>query len=156
MQQLIKRLSLKLHAAAADDSGIAAVEFALIAPVLILLVVITYDIGMVVNDRMAMEDAALTSARYVYQGGDIALVEDEVTPILDLSDPASYTVTAEYQCECDAGATVDCDTGCSGVGSGYMRRFVNVETSMDHEFLFPYPGMPDQLTIEGGARLQVE
>lgn len=156
MKRLKHRFAKTCHSAATDDSGIAAVEFALIAPVLILLVVITYDIGMVVNDRMAMEDAALTSARYVFQGGDIAEVEAEVTPMLDLTDPTSYAVTAEYQCECDDGAAIDCDTGCSGVGSGYMRRFVNVETSMDHQFLFPYPGMPDQLTIEGGARLQVE
>lgn len=157
MRHLIDKLRFKSRSAIHDDSGVAAVEFALMVPILILLVVIVYDVGIVVNDSMSVENAAVTTAQYVMKGGDPADIATEVTPELDLTDPDSYVVTAEYECECDEAAVVDCDTGsCSGVGSGYMRKFIRVETSMDHVYIFPYPGLDASIELQGGSRLQVE
>lgn len=126
----------------------------MIAPVLILLIVITFDIGFVVNERMSMESAALTAARYVVQGGDPDNINSEVVPLLELSDPDSFVANSQYICECDDGEVVDCSGSCGG--TGYMRRFIDIETSIDHVLLFPYPGFPDELEIQGGARIQVE
>lgn len=157
MRYVTDKIKSNLSMATADESGIAAVEFALIAPVLLLLVVITFDIGAVVFDRMELEDAALTSARYVVEGGDVDQIDAEITPLLDLTDPDSYTVTASLICECDDEEVIDCvDDTCSGVGTGYTRIFVDVSTSMTHSYVFPYPGLGDNMTINGSARLQVE
>lgn len=140
-----------------DKTGIAAVEFALLAPVLVVLFIGIFDFGMYLNSAMKLENTARAAAEYVRQGGDINNIEDDVIAPSNLNLTAeqmeSVEVTAEYVCECNEGEGVDCAGSCGP--DDYMRRYLEVSLDMSYQPSFPYPGLPDDMDLGGFVRLQI-
>lgn len=87
-----------LRAALRDERGVSAVEFALIAPVLLLILVGILDIGRAVNAYVTVSNAAREGTRYLAVHPTAApsaiasTVHQRVVPL----DPAQVTVTASY------------------------------------------------------------
>ena len=50
--------------------GVAAVEFALIAPILLILLIGVFDFGMFINTQMRLENLSRSIAEYIIQGGE--------------------------------------------------------------------------------------
>lgn len=142
--------------------GVAAVEFALIAPALILLILGMFDFGMYMNTTMKLENTARAAAEYLHQGGDPDNLEDDIImdSSLDLTDETrdTVTVTNEYVCACGDDVEIDCDDTCEEDvdGDSYRRRYLEVTLNMDYEPMFPYPGLPQTMVLGGFVRLQVE
>ncbi len=140
-----------------DKSGVAAVEFALIAPILLTLLIGTIDIGLYLNDKMKLESVARSSAEYLITTRDLDnVVADVVTPYyVDDAGPAIVT-DAEFLCECEGGVAVECALGiCSDEGD-YKRRFYDVTLTRTHNTLFVYPGFPATIDLVGTARMQLD
>ena len=116
------------------NDGVAATEFALIAPVLLIIMLGIFDYGMFLNAQMKLESTARAAAQYVILGGDPDLIEQEI--ILQSSDGLSV------------GEGSECDDG------DYLREFFEITISMDYEPIFGAPGVPDSITIAGNVRLQ--
>ena len=142
-----------------DKAGVAAVEFALIVPILAFLFIGLVDFGMYINAEMKLENMARAASEYVRNGGD----EDNLTAdILAFGETADgvndfddITITTSTVCECDDGVEVDCAGSCNA-GTGYMRQFFIVDLDMDYQPIFPYPGLPDSISLNGNARLQTQ
>lgn len=148
---------------AKDSSGVAAVEFALIAPALLLLLIGMVDYGLYMNSTMKIENVARAAAEYLYEGGNSdSLVADVFLPSnLDLTEDTvdeSLSYTANYYCECVDGDVVECDGTCGDEedDDSYMRRYLEVRLSMNHEPLLYYPGLGRSINLGGFVRLQVE
>lgn len=99
--------------------GVAAVEFAIIAPVLIMLLGGAVDIGTAVDRSIRLENAARTAAQYVTRApADSAGAQSAAMATLAGMTGASVTVGA-MACRCPAtgsavgGAVVDCGTTCA-------------------------------------------
>lgn len=91
--------------------GAAAVEFALIAPVLAALLLGVFDIGRLAHDRTDLHGAVRNGAQYFMAGGDdaeaaVAIVEQSWT-----SRPEISQVTVERCCKC-AEADAPCGQLC--------------------------------------------
>src|SRR5690606_11890338 len=104
------------------EDGVAAVEFALIAPVLVAALVGMVDYGLYINAAMKLENEARAAAEYVYRGGDVGMLEEDV--FLATMSQETYdqtTVDADFACQCSNGDDVLCDDEgiCDG---GYKRR----------------------------------
>ena len=142
-----------------DESGVAATEFAMLAPVLLLLLMGIFDFGMYINMTMKLENTARAAAQYVYEGGDPDYIEDDIImpSILNVTEETrdSLDVTTEFVCECSDSEVVDCTSGSCGEND-YVRHFVIVTTGMDYSTIFPYPGLPSSLRIGGEVRLQIQ
>lgn len=146
------------------NDGVAAVEFALVAPFLLLLLIGLYDLGSYMNQKMRLENAARAAAEYVNQGGDEADLQSDIVLLTEFSASSESLDTlqmeTEYVCECTGGAVVDCDTGTCDDGSGdtdtYMRRYFLVNLNMTMQPVIPYPGLPGALGLSGDARIQVQ
>lgn len=142
-----------------SDKGVAAIEFALIAPILCLLLLGVIDYGIYFNERMRMEDLARATAQYAVQGGD---PDDAMTNVAEGSDVytdaaadgQTITSSAEEVCECAAGVAVACTDTC--IDGSYVRHYFQVEMERPYAPLFPYPGIAENLTIRGYSRLQFE
>lgn len=152
---------MKAHNFIKDSSGIAAVEFALIAPILLTLLIGTIDIGMYLNDKMKLEAVARASAEYLIVSRDEdTVVENVVAPYYDgQGDPnweASLTVTSEFVCECEGGVAVECTLGVCEDAGDYKRRFYDVSINKTHDTLFVYPGFAATIELEGTARMQLD
>ena len=127
-----------------DDKGAAAVEFALIVPLLLLMVLAIVELGKIVYYRSILESAAragtqaglATTALYT-TSGEITASEDAMKVAADLAannsgigaDPADAAVTCI--CANDLSVTVTCVTGtCAGGGS--LRYIATVTMSMTY------------------------
>lgn len=131
-----------------DISGIAAVEFALIAPTLILLVVGLYDFGSYINTAMKLENTAASAAHFVLQGGDPEDIEESVVSQSNLGvDRALVSVSSEYVCACHDGEEVDCDGGLCVASGDYVHRYFEVTLETTYQTVINYPGMPTSLPL---------
>ncbi|NBX67163.1 MAG: pilus assembly protein [Proteobacteria bacterium] len=140
-----------------DQSGIAATEFALISPFLILLTVGMIDFGMYINENMKVENLARNATEYVVKGGDEANITADVitsSGLLTEDELEDTTTTSEMTCECSDGSTVACNTECSD--GGYRRRYFSYSIERAYSPIFPYPGIPETFPLRGHARMQVE
>lgn len=138
-----------------DQNGIAATEFALMAPVLLFMLIGIVDYGTYLNSAMKLESTALSAAQYIRAGGlEDDLQEDVILESnlgLTAGNAGEVTVAVDYFYECADGVSADEDTDC---GSGdYLRQFVEVTLTRDVETLIPYPGI-DALELRGQVRLQ--
>ncbi len=146
-----------------NASGVAATEFAIVSPALVLLLVGTVDAGLYINDKMKVESAARTSVEYILnQEGEEFVMEDIMSLLFapedetegeDMSWQDDVTVETGFVCECADGEDIACDGVCSGDGD-YRRRYVEASISKNYTTVFPYPGLPATVVINGYARIQ--
>ena len=102
-----------------DQRGVAAVEFALVAPLFALLGVGTADIGFAANARMDM-DQSLRSAAQMSLSADIkdaVQLRKALQQAFSGQSPAP-TVTATSTCECPGStSSVNCYQACDSAGN---------------------------------------
>ncbi|MCE9508434.1 MAG: pilus assembly protein [Alphaproteobacteria bacterium] len=140
------------------ERGIAAIEFAMIVPLLTLILIGVVDYGMFINQKMKLQDLARTATQYVVQGGSDANVMADVIQTSDFYNAATaqgqvITVTTAAQCECANGASVSCTGTCTGIGN-YVRHFYSATLSSTYRPIFIYPGISSSLNITGYSRMQ--
>src|ERR1700740_3057285 len=69
-----------LARATGDTSGVAAIEFGIVVPLLVLMVVAAVDIGMGFYRKMQVEDAAQAGAQWAIKNGfDANAITNAVT-----------------------------------------------------------------------------
>lgn len=141
-----------------DKTGVAAVEFALIVPILLLLLVGLIDYGLYINTEMKLENMARSAADYVANGGDEENLEDDIVAFGfapdDKNDFDDIVITTELTCECDDADVIVCDNACPD--GEYKRRFIEVIMELEYDPLFLYPGLPSSMVLTGDARLQMQ
>ncbi|MBC7285326.1 TadE/TadG family type IV pilus assembly protein [Hoeflea sp.] len=119
----------KLTAIFSADRGASAVEFALLAPFLIVALLGTADIGRALAEQMAIGSLLRTGAQSALAGGDLATINQ----VLDVAkgDP-SVVVGVARICACpeNSQAPVDCSTTCTG------QAPTNIYYSLDAEKMF--------------------
>lgn len=98
---------------ARSRDGMAAVEFALLVPVMAIMIVGMVDAWSYVSHQAATQAAATAGARYYLEGG----TDDSTARAFALaawSDrPADAAVTITRSCECGS-TSVSCSSSCNG------------------------------------------
>ena len=149
-----------------DKNGIAALEFALIAPVLMLIVLGLFDYGMYIRNIMQTENIVRASVQYLAEADNDSydnptqLKSDLMT---DIIEPASIGISEGNVtipdtlpvCQCFDGTTVDCTAGDCGEDD-YIHRYVEVSITHEHEAMIPYPGVSESITISKSMRWPIE
>lgn len=142
------------------EEGIAAVEFALLVPIVATLLVGIIDFGMYIHTFMRLEDLSRSAVQYVVLGGNpedmpgVIIESSEVyNNAVDAGNPLTYTAT--QICECGSGVEVSCDEPTCDSGD-YVRGFYNVEVEGSYNTILPYPGLPDAMTLTGVSRMQYD
>jgi Flp pilus assembly protein TadG len=123
-------VSRKLRSFVRDDSGVGALEFALIAPVMVGALLLSTDVGMRTIDRMDMQSAVRTGAQYLMDGGrDMDRMSALVTASWS-SMPEETLVTGERYCLC-SDTTHVCTTLCGDgtIPESYIR--ISASTKMN-------------------------
>ena len=139
-----------------NSDGVAAVEFALLAPILIFIFIGMFDFGRYLQQKMQLDNMARNAAEYVRHGGEEGnLATDVFAEATAASAEAdALQISTEENCECSGGVDVSCATA-NGCG-GYMRRFISIELQQTYRPVFNYPGLPETITLTGFSRMQVE
>jgi hypothetical protein len=140
-----------------NEEGLAAVEFAIIAPVLLMFLVGVVDFGLYINDRMRLESLARASAEYVVKGGsEDAVMQDVVYGAggVNAEESEEWEMSGQSICSCGDGEEVVCGSSCPD--NGYQRRYYTFSITRNYTPLFPYPGIPEVIEMTGDARLQIQ
>ena len=131
---------------AAGSAGGAAVEMAVIFPMLVLLVIGIVDYGRVFYTSVTVANAARAGAEFgshdpAFSGDTIGM---KAFAQLDGQEAGSLGLSARRYCEC-AGASASCTSLCGGGAAPEV--FVEVIASKTLNTLLPYPGLPNQFSI---------
>lgn len=94
-----------------DSRGTSAVEFALIAPLLVVIVVALADVSSMAYGSSNMQSAVRAGVHYAMAGGTDATVAQTHANAAWSKKPADGVVTSAKVCKC-AGTIHECDPVC--------------------------------------------
>jgi len=138
-----------------DQSGNAAVEFALILPPTVLMVAGLIEFGMAVNNGTSLENGARAGAQYATsQGLNSTGISAAVAGASNL-DPATLDVNSRefYECSGSWGTEVDVSTNC---GSGVpLAKFIEVTVTQPYTAFFPFLSSMTPTQLAGSATVRV-
>ena len=140
-----------------NNHGVAAVEFATILPVIVLISVVTADIALGSYSKMRVQNAAQFGAQYAvahgFNSSSIANAVLNNTSVANLSVmPSPYEVCG---CALSTGiASMECDLPCPDGSSPGV--YVNVTTQATYKTIIPYLILPDSYTFVGQAMVRMQ
>ena len=106
-----------------NKKGAVAVEFALVAPLFVMAIVMTAELGLAAYDKMKLTAGVRSASQYVLQGGTDQTV---VSTIIEDSAGFKPTTNVSYYCTCSNAPTtaVACTTTCNT--SEFLRRHTSI------------------------------
>jgi len=143
--------------------GAIAIEFAMIAPILIIMAISVYDVSLAIKQKLALQNATRIGVQYglvrrPVQGDMqhvINAVEQTLPPKWDKSNAATQPqISAALRCECSTGLVIACGSKCS---AGQTKlTYLKVEITKTYQTMLPYPGFDSNFEIsdESIVRLQ--
>jgi Flp pilus assembly protein TadG len=140
-----------------QPSGNAAIEFALIAPFLMAVLIGVVDLGTALYKRMEVVNAAHAGAQYaVVKGWDSTAIQNAVTAATSLAS-ISASPAPMKSCGCANGmaiAIATCGSACpsGAVASTYVT--VSAQAPYTPLFIQPWLGGPTTLTAQSMVRIQ--
>jgi Flp pilus assembly protein TadG len=122
--------------------GIAMVEFAIMLPLILLLMAGVLDYTLIMRTAISVADAARAGAQY---GSLSATNASDVTGMRNAAlaaapDVKNITASAATTCKCSDGTTINC-TGLS-CSSGPVRVYAQVTVSATATPIFSYSQVP--------------
>ena len=136
--------------------GIATIEFALIAPLLLLLVAGVLDYTMLMRTAIAVADAARAGAQY----GSLSSANASNTAGMQSAainaapDINGLTVTAVKVCQCSDGSTVNCSGGTCTTGP--VRIYAQVTVQATCSAIFSYSQLPFTGAVVSKASMRAQ
>lgn len=135
------------------EGGAAVVEFALVAPLLVLMVLGLVDFGMAVLEKSRLSSAARAGAQVAMSSPtDTAAIRAAVLAATS-APSAGLTVAVTTACECSDGTAVACDGLCA---SGTARTYVTVSVQETFAMLLTYPGISSPYPLAAQAIVRTE
>src|ERR1700682_948715 len=130
--------------------GQAAVEFALVVPVLVVLLMIVGEFLRVYYTTIELNNAARAGVQYgLHSPANASNLQGmQQAALNDGSDISGMTAVATEYCECSDGSSVSCGT--AGACSD-ERVYVEVDTAATFYTLANWPGIPKSIALSGKA-----
>ena len=135
------------------NDGASAIEFALLAPLLVFMLVATLDFGIFIKQKMMLQSMVSTTADYAMRTQS----DDGLETVAEHAYSGNFekiTLSLDFECECSDGVAQVCPSAC-GLND-YQRRFIRVEAEGIFEPIFPYPGIPENINIQSSARMRID
>jgi Flp pilus assembly protein TadG len=143
-----------------QDHGIravAAIEFAVIAPVLVLMMITSLDLGVGIYRKMQVQNAAQAGAQYAMAHGFAASeIATAVTSATTNSGIAASPAPIQL-CGCPSSTGI-AEAACSSTCSAGSRAgtYVRVSAQTSYITVLPYPLLPDRFTFSAQATVRIQ
>ena len=133
------------------ESGTATIEFAIVLPMMLLLVFGIIEIGRYAYFSIAVSNAARAGVQY---GAQNMVTADDSTGMQNAALGDAYgisglTATATHTCSCSDGTASTCQA--SDCSSSHRLTYVKVTTSGTFQSLLHFPGVPSSFSISSTA-----
>jgi Flp pilus assembly protein TadG len=140
-----------------SEKGVSLLEFALVAPMLLLFAFGVVDLGLVIAQSIVVTQAAEAGAAYGTLAGNQNDYAGMTTAATNAANGLSgfSVVSATSWCSCTSGGlAVACSGSCAGSASPIM--YVQVQTSATEQALASFPGLPSSFVLTGNSILRVQ
>ena len=140
-----------------NREGLSGIEFALIAPVLILSFIATADFGLAIYAKMEVENAAQAGTEYAARNGyTSSSVTSAVTAATSMSGVSATPAPSQF-CGCPSTSgvtTATCNTNCaSGAAAG---TYVSASAQATYTTIISYPGIPASYTFSSTSTVRIK
>ena len=140
-----------------NDSGVAAIEFAVLGAVLCLIVVGVGDLGLAFYSNMQVQNSAQAGAQYAaVHGFNSTNVSNAVTNATSVSGITATPAPTQF-CGCVTGntmATATCGSVCAnGMTAG---TYVSVSAARTYSTLISYPGFPASYSQTATSTVRIQ
>ncbi len=141
----------RLFRAIGKANGDALVEMAIVLPLLTLILLGAFDMGMAAYTSIEVSNAALAGVQYGAQNataaGDVTGIQNAAAA--DASNITLGPTSASHTCICADGSASTCQpTDCSGSA---IVTILTVQTQATFTPFFHLPSIPTSFTIQGQA-----
>jgi Flp pilus assembly protein TadG len=142
------------------DRGTSMIEFAIVAPVFIFLMIGIIEIGRYTYFAILAAHAARAGVQYGAQNlttaADAASSGPNTTAaaLQDAQSLANWKVTSSILCTAN-NVSVVCPTNSTGAVSPNNFYYVQVQVTGKFNSLLKYPGIPQQIPVTGSAVMRV-
>ena len=136
--------------------GIALIEFAIITPLMLLLVAAVVDYTLLMRAAIAVGDAARAGAEF----GSISTTNAsnlsgmQTAALNAAPDSPGMTASAAKVCSCSNGSTVNCSGGTCP--NGPVRTYVQVTVQTTVSPIFSYPQLGDSGAVIATATMRAQ
>ncbi len=154
------------HSRTISQIGQAAVELAMMAPVLLLILLTIIDFGRVMYFYMGVVGAARAGAQYGSQSTSMAADTAGMISAALANAPQGITMntpTASEICQCANGTVLSCGPPLTASGGGAIpsgcsdiRIYVKVQTSGTFQTLFNYYLIPNTVNLTGLSQMRAQ
>jgi Flp pilus assembly protein TadG len=138
-------------------SGTTAIEFALIAPILMTMLIGLTDFGIAFYEKMQVQAAAQAGAEYAARHGfGTSAVKGAVTAATGLA-AISASPDPSQSCGCASGTTITaaaCGSTCTGGATA--GTYVTVNAQAKYATIFNYPGLASPLTLTAQTVMRIQ
>lgn len=136
-------------------AGTALVEFALVCPVLLLLIAGVLDYCRALSKATAVANAARIGAQYgsasTTNAADTSGIQSAV--VNSAPDFTGLAVTSSRTCQCPNGSSVSCTGSC---GASNLEMYVQVTVTSTAAAIFNYTGLPYTGAVSATAAMRVQ
>ena len=136
---------------ARSESGVSAIEMALVTPVLLIVFMGLIDYGIAIFSKMELTGAVRSGAQYaLIKSNDMDAIETTVINSSNL-DVDNIAVTTPYEtCECSDG-TLDatCTTTCS---ADTLRHYIVISATYTYVPFF----LPNNIVLDASSTIRIE
>ncbi|HZP75476.1 MAG TPA: TadE/TadG family type IV pilus assembly protein [Pseudolabrys sp.] len=140
-----------------NRGGATAIEFAVVGPILALLLICSVDLGLGIYRKMQVQNAAQIGTQYAaINGFDQTAIAGAIASATSYSEiVASPPPTKFCGCPSNAGVTAaDCGAVCeSGQAPG---TYVIASTRATYKPILQYPMLPDSFTLIGRSTVRIQ
>ena len=145
----------RLKSNQARTAGSALVEFALVSPVLLLLLAGVLDYGRALRHATAVANAARVGAQYSSRtpANSMDTAGIRAAAVSSAPDLGGLTVTSTRSCQCSGGSAVSCTGSCGG---SKMQIYVQVSVTGNVAAIFNYSGLPYPGNVAARATMRVQ
>jgi len=145
----------RLRKAIGSEAGTSLVEFAILAPVFIFLLIGLIEVGRYTYFGLVAADAARAGVQYGTQS--LATYSDNTAmqnaALNDGQTIANLTATATHKCVL-SGTNTSCPIGGTAPGNNWVY-YVEVDTTGTFTSLMQYPGIPRSIPVSAKAVMRV-
>lgn len=139
-------------------SGVAAIELALVAPILVLMLVASFDLGLGLYRDMQVQTAAQAGAQYAIEHGytSSSAIANAVTSATSYSGVSASPAPSRF-CGCvsnGAISNVTCTSVCAdGTSPG---TYVRASSKATYTTILPYPTIPNSFTLTSQSTVRIQ
>jgi Flp pilus assembly protein TadG len=139
-----------------SDSGASLVEFAVLAPVMLLLLIGLIEIGRFAYFSILAANGARAGVAFAAQNLSTAIDTTGIqnAAVQDAQNLSQFTAKPNFYCLSSSGTSVTCPAAGATPAPGEVY-WVQVQVTGTFNSLFKYPGIPQSVLVSGTSTMRI-